>query len=104
MVEFLQVYLPIIIYILLVILIVIGIIIGFKLINFMDKLNDITDSVSEKVESFNGLFHAIDFATDKVNSFTTKIVDVVVGGLSKLFKRKNKSELDFEDEEEDDYE
>ena len=102
--EFLQVYLPIIIYILLIVLIIIGIIIGLRLINFLDKVNNITDSISEKVESFNGLFHAIDFATDKVNSITMKIVDALSGGITKLFKRRKKKEIDIEEEDLEDYE
>ncbi len=98
--EFLQVYLPIIIYILLIVFIIIAILVGLKLMNLLDKVNDITDSVSEKIESFNGLFHAIDFATDKVNAFTMKIVDVVSSGISKLFKRKKKKEIEIEEEDE----
>ena len=97
-VEFLQVYLPIIINILLIAVLIIAIIIGIKLTDLIDKINNVADSVSDKVESLNGIFKAIDFATDKVNSFTNKAVDTIVSGLSKIFKRKTKRiELDEED-------
>lgn len=92
-IEFLQVYLPIIINVLLIAVLIIAIIIGLKLTEFLDKTNHIVDSVSEKVDSLNGLFRAIDFATDKVNDLTTKAVDLIASGLSKVFHRKSKKQM-----------
>ena len=97
-IEFLQIYLPIIINILLIVVLVIAIIIGIKLTDLIDKINHVADSVSEKVDSLNGIFRAIDFATDKVNSLTNKAVDSIVSGISKLFRRKSKK-IDIEKEE-----
>lgn len=97
-VEFLQVFLPIIINILLVALLVVAIIIGFKTIDMMDKMNHVVDSVSNKVDSLNGVFRAIDFATDKFNELTNKMVEGIVSGVGHIFKRKNKkSKLEEEE-------
>jgi len=97
-IEFLQVFLPIIIYILLIVALIVLIIVGFKFANFLDKINHVTDSVSDKVDSLNGLFHAIDFATDKVSEFSAKIVDVIVASISKLVHRSKKNKEDEDDE------
>ena len=97
-IDFLQVFLPLVIYILLIVVLIVLIVVGFKFANFLDKINHVVDSVSDKVDSLNGIFHAIDFATDKVSDFTTAIVDKVVSTLSKLFNRKKKIEEEDEDE------
>jgi hypothetical protein len=51
-----------------------------------------TQSSSDKVDSLNGIFHVIDFATDKVSDFTTKVVDKIVGTFSRLMHRKSNIE------------
>lgn len=89
-VDFLQVFLPVIINVLLVILLIVVIVIGLKTIDMMDKLNHVIDSVSSKVDSLNGIFKAIDFATDKFNELTNKMVEGIVSGVGHIFKRKNK--------------
>lgn len=81
-------FLPIIIYILLIILLVIGIILGIKSIITIKKVEKVVDDVNEKVESLNGLFHIVDFTTDKIVMLTDKVVDGLSGVASKLFFRK----------------
>ena len=92
MVEFLQVYLPIIIYILLIVVLIIAIIIGVKISNLLDKVNHVTDSVSDKIDSLNGIFHVIDFATDRVNEVATRVVDFLSANVSKFINRKSKKD------------
>lgn len=100
MLEFFQIYLPIIVYILLIILLIIGIILGIRLINAMDKVDGLIDNVQRKVDSLNGFFSVIDFTTDKISAFSDRVVDVISGFISKIGRwRKPKNEL-----EEDDYE
>ena len=94
--EFLQIYLPIIINILLIVALVVAIIIGLKISQFMDKANHVADSISDKVDSLNGIFRAIDFATDKVNDLTTRAVEAIISGASKLFHRKSKNKKEEE--------
>ena len=97
MIEILNNVLPIVIYILLIILLVLGIILGIKSIRTLDKVDAIVDDVHGKIKSLNGLFSIIDFTTDKIVSFTDKIVDVVAMLGSKLFfGRKKKKEKEEE--------
>lgn len=88
-------FLPIVIYLLLIILLVIGIILGVKTIITMNKLEKVVDNVNEKVESLNSIFSIIDFTTDKIASFTDKVVELAGGLFSKiLFRKKRKDEVD----------
>ena len=96
--EFLEMFLPIIIYLLLIAVLIIAIVIGIKLVSLLDKVNHVTESISDKIDSLNGVFRAIDFATDKVNEVTTKIVDAVVGGISSLIHRKSKKNKEEEED------
>ena len=73
MVSFLQTALPIIIYFLLIILIIIGIILGVRAIQTLNKVDKVVDDVNDKVQSLNGFFNLVDFATDKVVSITDKV-------------------------------
>ena len=90
MLEFLQVFLPIIIYILLIVVLIIAVIIGLKISTLLDKFNHVTDSLSDKVDSLNGIFHVIDFATDRLNDITTKAVEYIAASVTKLVSKKNK--------------
>ena len=85
--EFWLSFLPIVIYLLLIALLTIGIILGIKTIITMNKL--------EKVESLNSIFSIIDFTTDKIASFTDKVVEVTGNLFSKiLFRKKGKDKVD----------
>jgi uncharacterized protein YoxC len=96
--EFLQMFLPIIIYLLLIAVLIIAIIIGIKCVTLLNNVNHLTESISDKVDSLNGLFRAIDFATDKVSEVTTKIVDTIVSGVSKVVHRKSKKKIEEEED------
>jgi len=89
-------FLPIIIYILLIIILIIGIILGIKSIITIKKVEKVVDDVNEKVESLNGLFHIVDFTTDKIVMLTDKVVDGLSGLASRLFFRKNKKNKEDE--------
>lgn len=95
--DFWLAFLPIIIYILLIIILIIGIILGIKSIITIKKVEKVVDDVNEKVESLNGLFHIVDFTTDKIVSLTDKVVDGLSGLAGKLFFRKKSKNK--EDEE-----
>ncbi len=93
--------LPIIIYFLLIIMLVIGIILGIKFIKTLTKVEKVVDDINEKVESLNGFFHIMDFATDKLVAITDTVVDKISMLISRLFfgggstgkKKKNKEDL-----------
>ena len=92
--EFWLSFLPIVIYALIIIILIVGIILGVKSIRTMNKVEKVVDNVNDKVESLNAVFNVIDFTTDKIASFTDKIVDGVSGLFGKLFitKKKDKEE------------
>ena len=49
-------------------------------------------NIRDKVESLNGLFHIVDFTTDKIVMMADKVVDGVTTFISRIFtKNKNKS-------------
>lgn len=92
--EFWLSFLPIVIYLLLIALLTIGIILGIKTIITMNKLEKVVDNVNEKVESLNSIFSIIDFTTDKIASFTDKVVEVAGNLFSKvLFRKKERMKV-----------
>ena len=100
MVEYLNTCLPIFIYILLCVLIILLIVICFKVINTMNRVQEIVDDVDEKVKSLNGAFGIIDKVTDKISVFTDVLSDSVVLFIKNLFK-KGKKKISERKEEED---
>ena len=86
--------LPIIFYTLLSILVVFVIVFVYKLIQTLDKANMLLDDVYIKVKKLDNLFEVIDRGADTLNMVTNKVVEGVVGAVSKLFKKKRKDEED----------
>lgn len=86
--------LPIIFYTLLSILVVFVIVFVYKLIQTLDKANVLLDDIYIKVKKLDNFFEVIDRGADTINSMTNKVVDVCVGAVSKLFKKKRKDEED----------
>ena len=90
----------IILYLLGSILLVVLIILGIKLINKMNKIQNVVDDINKKVDSFDGLFSIIDNTTDKLALLSDKMVDGVTFLLKKIFKpRKRKEEDDLDEQE-----
>lgn len=102
MLEFFQVYLPIVVYILLIILLIIGIVLGVRLINAMDKVDEVLNNVQKKVNSLNGLFSVIDFTTDKISAFSDRVVNTLSGFISRIgnWRRPKFERSQKEDEQE----
>ena len=86
--------LPIILYTLLSILVIFIIVFVYKLIKTLDKTNEILDDVNGKVKKLDGLFEVIDKSADTINLITNRAVEVVIGAVSRLFKKKRKDEED----------
>ena len=89
--------LPVILYILGSILLVVLIILGIKLIITINKIESTVDSISTKIESFNGLFSIIDLTTNKLANISDKVVEGITALIRKIFYR-NKEEEDIKDE------
>ena len=88
----------IILYLLGSILLVVLIILGIKLINTMNKIQNVVDDINKKVDSFDGLFSIIDNTTDKLALLSDKMVDGVTFLLKKIFKPRKRQEEDDLDE------
>ena len=86
--------LPIRFYTLLSILVVFIIVFVYKLTKTLDKTNLILDDVYVKVRKLDNLFDVIDRGADTINSMTNRVLDVIVGAVTKVFKKKRKDEED----------
>ena len=86
--------LPIIFYTLLSILVVFVIVFVYKLTKTLDKTNVLLDDVYIKVKKLDNLFEVIDRGADTINSMTSKVVEILIGAASKVFKKKRKDEED----------
>ncbi len=90
--DTLLVSLPIVIYFLLIVLLIICIILGIRFIITMKKIEGVVDDINDKVQSLNGFFNIIDFATDKISSIIDTIVNFITDRISWIFKKKKKEE------------
>ena len=97
MVESLNAVLPIFVYLLLIVLLIVGIILGIKLIITIDKVNEVVDDVTRKVNSLNGVFRVINGISDKFSLLSSKLTDTVISLISRIGNKKFR-------EEEDEYE
>lgn len=80
--------LPIIIYILLIILLIVLIVFLVRSLVLLGKVDRVIDNVEDKVNRLEGFFSVIDNATDVFAMMSDKLVGFVVGGIHKLFKKK----------------
>ena len=87
---------PIILYTLGAVLIIVLIILGIKLINTVDKVNNLLDDSYKKIQSLNGLFDVIDTITDTLSSVNDKLVGTVSSIIKKLFKKKKSKKKEIE--------
>lgn len=95
--ETLTVSLPVVIYFLLIILLIICIILGIRFIITMKKIENVVDDINDKVQSLNGFFNIIDFATDKVSSLIDVVVNFITNKIGWLFKKKKKEESETDE-------
>ena len=93
--EALATVLPIIIYFLLIALLVVVIILGIKIIITIDKVNAIVEDLRNKVESLNGMFKIVNFASDKLSYLGTKVTDSFLALVNKIFGLSGKDDDDY---------
>ena len=82
-------------YILGSILIIVLIVLSIKLIITMNKIENVVDDISDKVDSLNGLFSIIDFTTDKLATISERVTNGIALFINKIFK---KGKVDEDDE------
>lgn len=80
--------LPIIIYILLIILLIVLIIFLIRSLFLLEKVDHVVETIEDKVNRLEGLFGVIDNATDVFAMMGDKLVGLIVGGIGRLFKKK----------------
>ena len=92
MIETLSEVLPVIIYSLLIVFLIVVIILGIKVIIIVDSINNIIQDIQNKVASLDGIFRFASSAANKLNSLGSKIVDTVVGSITKIIGGKGKDD------------
>lgn len=92
-------FFPIFLYVLGSILLILIIILVVKLISTIDKTNEILDDINRKSKSLDGLFNAIDTTTGALSTIGDKIIDCVVGLISRFGKNKRKKRKEEETDE-----
>lgn len=90
--EILTAVLPIVINILLIVLITVFIIVGIKIIQILNKTQEVVDDIQEKVSSFNAFFAIINGVNERFGLITEKVYGVIEGLISKLLHRKDKED------------
>ena len=89
------------IYLVLIMFIIVLIILGINLIGTIKKVNGLIDDVQGKVSSFNKLFEAVDFATDRMSLITEAVISFITSGAKKVLNGKKKSKKIIEEDDED---
>lgn len=84
--------LPMIVYILLIVFLVVLIILGIKLISVVNRADKLLEDVQNKVSSFDNIFKIIDFASAKLTTSVSSIIDAVVGFIKKIFNKRKDDE------------
>ena len=93
--EFLNLILPVLLYIVGIILLIVLIILGIRLIKILDKVDRVVDNVENKVNSLNAAFDLIGKATDSLSLIGESFIGSLIGFVSGIFSKKNKSEEDY---------
>lgn len=90
-----DVLLPVLLYTFGIILLIVLIILGIRMIKILDKLDMVVDDVANKVSTLDGLFNAIERATDGINSITSKVSYTMVNMFSKIFRKRKKNKEEY---------
>lgn len=90
--------LPIMLFVLLIVLVIICIIIGIRLINTLDKVDNIIDDVNTKMTKVDGVFTLIDRTTDYASGISDKLINGISSLLELIF-RHNKRKEDISEKE-----
>lgn len=65
------------------------------MIQVLDKVDRVVDSVEEKVNSFNGFFDILDKTGYSISMIGDKIIGLFSGIISKIFNKNKKDEEDL---------
>ena len=93
-------YLQFLLYVLGAVLLGSLIILVIKLIDSVNRVNSILDSVETKMKTVDRAFGAVDRIVDSLSLAADKVVDGVASGISKMFNNKKKKKDTKDDKEE----
>ena len=93
-------YLQFLLYVLGAVLLGALIILVIKLIDSVNRVNSILDSVETKMKTVDRAFGAVDRIVDSLSLAADKVVDGVASGISKVFSNKKKKK-DIKDDKEE---
>ena len=93
-------YLQFLLYVLGAVLLGSLIILVIKLIDSVNRVNSILDSVETKMKTVDRAFGAVDRIVDSLSLAADKVVDGVASGISKVFSNKKKKK-DIKDDKEE---
>ena len=93
-------YLQFLLYVLGAVLLGALIILVIKLIDSVNRVNSILDSVETKMKTVDRAFGAVDRSVDSLSLAADKVVDGVASGISKVFSNKKKKK-DIKDDKEE---
>ena len=69
-----------------------------KLIDTINKTNEVLDDLEKKAKTLNGVFSTIDSVTDTVSLISDKLVEGITSLIGKIINIKNKKKKEEEDE------
>lgn len=92
---------PVILNGLLIILVLVLIILVIKVIKTLKTVDVVVEDLNNKIKTLDGLFNAIDTATDALTNIGDKVSGVISNGLNTILSfKKNKGKKDEELEDE----
>ena len=94
MIEFMNLFLPIILYIVGIILLIVLIILGIKCIGILDKVDRVVDNIEEKVNTFNGAISIISKVSDGIAIIGDSVIFGITSAISKVFNKIRSKEED----------
>lgn len=91
-------YLPAILYALGSVLLILLIVLTVKILQAMNKLNEILEDTYQKSQSLNGFFSIMDLITDKVSLLSDAVTERLTDAILNIFRKKAKKKAKNEEE------
>ena len=82
----------------LIVFVITLIVLCIKLINTVNKIDYLVDNVTTKVESLDGIFNILSFASNKLSVVSDTITSFLLNLVNKIFRKNKKDEGEEENE------
>lgn len=90
--------LEITLFVALIVFVITLIVLCIKLINTVNKIDYLVDNVTTKVESLDGIFNILGFASNKLSVVSDTITSFLLNLVNKIFRKNKKEEGEEENE------